>query len=176
MSRSTTRHATTQHYHHPLFLVNVCLAVYTAVCRRSKNNNFYSSSHLLPSPTSKATLLDFSTIDRYAGASTSTTPHHTTPARPFTPPSDLTSPHLPVAVHRRRPHSPPPPTHALVASRAVAIAIAFRKPAFGPTSIRFRPASASASASIHLPCSELLRSHHHSLNLNRPKPPTRPNT
>lgn len=64
-------------------------------------------------------------------------------------------PHLPFAIHcRPRPHPPSTtsPTYALIALRAVAIALAFRLPASGPTSIRFHTASASASIlqSIHL--------------------------
>jgi hypothetical protein len=88
----------------------------------------------------------------------------------LTPPS--TSPHLPVAIHSRRLRLHPfSPTYTLISRRAVAIALASRQPASGPTSIRFNCICPS-----HLLCSELLRSHHHSLNPFRPKPPTRPTT
>jgi hypothetical protein len=81
----------------------------------------------------------------------------------------------PTSPHRRYPLSPAPtpaPHSAAlrIPLRAVAIALVSRQPASGPTSIRFHPASSSIWRS------ELLRSHHHSLNPHRPKPPTRPNT
>ena len=96
MSRSTTRHATPRNTTTTTpTLSTVCRSVCTAVCRRSKS--FLSLTSPSPDRVQGHPSRPFSTIDRYAGASTSTTPHH---ARPFTP-SDLTSP------PRRYPLSPP---------------------------------------------------------------------
>ncbi|KAM0709594.1 hypothetical protein Q7P35_003634 [Cladosporium inversicolor] len=132
------------------------LALAEPVCRRSTSFfPFLASNPLDRVEAARRPFVHSRPSDRYAAATLSPSPLRANEPVHYSIKPHLTSPHLPVAIHcRPRPHPPSTttPTYALIARRAVAIALAARLPASGPTSIRFHTASASASIlqSIHL--------------------------